>query len=216
MDAQFWIDAWNEGRTNFHQLDFNEKLLKFFPLLGPVAGQKVLVPLCGKTKDLIWLAKHGLDVKGVELYEEPVKAFFEENHLTPPEIHKDENFIQYSYKNISISCGDFLKLKAGESYELIYDRAALVALPKDMRKDYAALLKKVLNAGGKYLLVVYEYDQAQMEGPPFSVDEAEVQELYGDAFKIELLESELLNLESGKFSALKDLKLKTYLLSSPS
>ncbi len=63
MDAQFWINAWNEGRTNFHQQNYHEKLLQFFPPLGPHKGQSVLVPLCGKSKDMLCLSNLGLKVK---------------------------------------------------------------------------------------------------------------------------------------------------------
>jgi hypothetical protein len=42
MDAQFWINAWNEGRTGFHQEKYNEKLIKYFPLLNLEKGQRFL------------------------------------------------------------------------------------------------------------------------------------------------------------------------------
>ena len=43
----------------------------------------ILVPLCGKSKDLIWLQKHFHQVIGVELVPQAVKVFFEENQITP-------------------------------------------------------------------------------------------------------------------------------------
>lgn len=211
MDAQFWINAWNEGRTNFHQAKINEKLIKYFPLLNPKKGEKVLVPLCGKTKDLLWLAGLGLEVRGVELYEEPVKSFFQENNLPAPEISKDQNFTHYSYQNLSIRSGDFFKISPDEQYGLVYDRASIVALPMEMRKRYADLLKRVVKKDGKYLLLAFEYDQSKLEGPPFSVQEKEIRELYGDAFSIEVLETENLIAE-GKFSVLDNFKERVYFL----
>ncbi len=38
MEPQFWIKAWNEGRTAFHQGEVHEKLLKYFPELHPRQG----------------------------------------------------------------------------------------------------------------------------------------------------------------------------------
>lgn len=184
MDAQFWINAWNEGRTNFHKNTYHEKLLEYFPQFHPREGQRVLVPLCGKTKDLIWLHHQKLNVHGVELYENPVKDFFQENSLTDVKISNDKNFIHYSIPNLTISCGDFFKLSTESSYDYVYDRASLVALPSQMRRDYAQLIKKVLKKGGKYLLIAYEYDQSKMDGPPFSVTENEIHDLYADAFSI--------------------------------
>lgn len=187
MDAQFWINAWNEGRTNFHKSTFHEKLLEFFPQFNPQENQKVLVPLCGKTKDMIWLQGQKLKVHGIELYENPVKEFFSENQFVPVKT-QDDNFINYSYRNLTISCGDFFKLTPDPVYDFVYDRASLVALPSAMRKNYAQLLKKVLKTGGKYLLIAYEYDQSKMEGPPFSVTEKEIHELYQDTFSIKRMD----------------------------
>lgn len=212
MDAKFWITAWEEGRTNFHRSQFNEKLLQFFPSLNPKKGEKVLVPLCGKTKDLIWLGQNGLSVHGVELYSRPVEEFFPENHLEPVIKNQDQNFTHYSYQNLTISCGDFFKVQGSDVYDLIYDRASLVALPFEMRKDYAKVITRVLKPKGKCLLIVYEYDQTKMEGPPFSVSEEEVHQLYEDRFNIKLVESESPPNEGTRLSAVLNLKQKVYIL----
>jgi thiopurine S-methyltransferase len=214
MDAQFWVDAWNTGRTAFHQADFNDKLTRYFPSLIPQKGQKVLVPLCGKSKDMLWLNGLGLKVHGVELHEDAVKAFFNENNLSPVVKTQTAHFTHYNHEQIVLSCGDFFQLNAQNRYDLIYDRAALVALPAPMRKTYAEVLKKALKPGGKALLVVYEYDQTKMEGPPFSVGAEEVHELYGDRFKMELLESERPKNEGPRLGALSALQEKVYLLRS--
>lgn len=213
MDSEFWIKAWNEGRTGFHQQTFNDKLIQYFPLLNPSEGQRVLVPLCGKTKDLLWLHKLKLHIRGVELHDEAVRSFFHENQLLPVNKSEDSNFIHYTYQEITISMGDFFTLDEEESFDLIYDRAALVALPFLLRRKYARIIKKSLKKGGKCLLVVYEYDQSKMEGPPFSVNETEIRELYEDQFSIELLESERPSTEGSKLSSLEaDLKQNIYIL----
>lgn len=212
MEPQFWINAWNEGRTNFHRKDFNDKLLKYFPQLNPQESQNVFVPLCGKSKDLIWLHGLNLHVHGIELYDQAVEAFFVENG--PLEVKKTQNkdFIDYSYKNIVISCGDFFKFNAKDTYDLVYDRASLVALPAPMRKTYASLIKQSVKLGGKYLLIVYEYDQSKLDGPPFSVDANEVHALYEDQFTIKLMESDQPNTEGTKFSVAGVFKEKVYIM----
>lgn len=212
MDAQFWINAWNEGRTNFHQSDFNSKLLKYFPTFNPKSNQTVLVPLCGKTKDMLWLQGHGLIVHGVELYQQPVEDFYKENDLVISEKTKDKDLTHYQSGNIKISCGDFFKLATTEQYDFIFDRAALVALPEQMRRDYAQKMKDLTRPGGKYLLVTYEYDQRKIEGPPFSVDLNELQKLFSDQFKIKLVETSDEERVGPKFSQLDHLVQKTYVL----
>lgn len=212
MDSQFWIKAWNEGKTAFHQAHYDEKLIEYFPQFNSQKGQKVLVPLCGKTKDLLWLHELNLHVHGVELYDQAVKDFFAENELFQPQISQDQNFTHYTHKNIVISCGNFFRLSENETYDFVYDRAALVALPAAMRKNYAQAIKKSLKRDGKYLLIVYEYDPSQMDGPPFSVDEKEIHELYGDQFTIRLMESKKPSHEGSRLSSVESLQHKVYIL----
>ena len=211
MDAQFWINAWNEGRTGFHQEKYNPKLLEFFPTFHPKEGQRVLVPLCGKSKDILWLHENKLHVHGVELHQKAVESFFAENNLSP-EKTSDKNFAHYSYEDIVISSGDFFKLNEESKYDFIYDRASLVALPQSMRDEYVAVVSRALRSKGKYLLIVYEYDQNEMQGPPFSIDNNEVQRLYENQFLIKLIRSDELINENTRLSAVKGIREKVYIL----
>ncbi len=190
MEASFWIEKWNQGQIGFHQNKYQDKLVKYFPLFQPKAGQKVLVPLCGKSKDMIWLHEQRLQVHGIELHEGAVKAFFEENGFRDVVKKNEQEFVHYDYQNIRVSCGDFFKLNAIGSYDFIYDRASLVALPLEMRKSYAKVVTDALNSGGEYLLLVYEYDQSKMQGPPFSITDSEVHELFGKSFEIKKVDSQ--------------------------
>ncbi|MFL5785006.1 MAG: thiopurine S-methyltransferase [Bacteriovoracaceae bacterium] len=212
MDKEFWEHAWEEGRTGFHQSKFNDKLLTYFPELLSQENQKVLVPLCGKSKDMLWLAQKGLEVRGIELYEDAVKAFFTENKLPSPEVCRDNDFVTYSQGKIRISSGDFFKFHETATYDLIYDRAALVALPPEMRKDYVTVLRRALKPNGKYLLLTYEYDESELQGPPFSIPEGEVRKLYENNFSIKKLESQRPNQESARFDPVTSLKQTVYIL----
>lgn len=211
MESQFWIDAWKEGKTNFHQQEYHQKLTEYFPQFNPEAGQKVLVPLCGKSRDLLWLHDQKLNVHGVELYDQAVEDFFKENKLDLTK-SQEQDFAQYKHKNITISCGDFFKLKAKITYDFVYDRAALVALPFEMRKKYAQVIKYSLKVGGKCLLISYDYDQSKLEGPPFSVTADEIQELYQDQCNVQLLESKQANKEGSRLSALSSLKQTVWII----
>lgn len=212
MDAAFWIKAWEEGRTNFHQQQYNPKLLQYFPELKPQKGQEVLVPLCGKTKDMVWLEELGLKVHGIELYEKAIESFFVENKLAPVTREEVSHFNNYHYQNITLSCGDFFQLNESSRYDFIYDRAALVALPEEMRKQYAEVIQRSLKYGGKCLLITFDYDQSKMDGPPFSVNSQEVYRLYQDNFKITLMESSNISSEGGKLSSVGDVKQNVYIM----
>ncbi len=210
MDAQFWINAWMEGRTAFHQSEYNEKLLAYFPTLSPTQGQSVLVPLCGKSRDLCWLRDQGLTVRGIELYEEAVAAFFPENAFSAPTITRRYDFVTYESEGVVIDCGDFFKFAAPAAFDFVYDRAALVALPESMRETYAEKVQASLRPGGKCLLITYEYDPREFQGPPFSVDETQVRLLYGGCCDVRLLLRRDLKVEGSRLSALPSLKEAVY------
>lgn len=212
MDANFWISKWQEGQIGFHKENYNESLLKHFGDLHLKKGNKILVPLCGKTKDLAWLYQEGLDVLGVELYEKAIEAFFVENGFNNVTRTADDEFIKYSVPKLELLCGDFFKLNIQEKLDAVYDRASLVALPPEMRRTYAQVVTNALKKGGKYLLIVYSYDQEEMAGPPFSVDAKEVRDLYGEHFSVTLLESESPVMEGPRLSAIPSFKQSAYLL----
>jgi thiopurine S-methyltransferase len=180
MRINFWIKTWGESNIGFHLADFHPALDKYWPELE--TGTSVLVPLCGKTRDLLWLEERGLDVTGFEFVESAVVDFFRENSLAW------EETVQYGHKcysacdrNIRIFVSDFIHFAddyGGQPMDSLYDRAALVALPEDMRAAYVAACKKLLTASPQGLLVTLEYEPIAMEGPPFSVPAAEVDRLW--------------------------------------
>lgn len=180
MEADFWLARWREGRTHFHQERVEPLLQKYWPSLEVPAGTRVLVPLCGKSLDMVWLAAQGLRVLGVELSPLAVAQFFEGQGVVP-EVSESALGTHYRAGDIEILCGDIFALDAETlgSCEAAYDRAALIALPPDMRPDYVRHVYVQLAVGYRGLLMTLDYPQDQMDGPPFSVDDGEVQGLFG-------------------------------------
>jgi len=182
MDAQFWLDRWQHGDTatlGFHQTRVTPLLAKYWPQLEVPAGSRVLVPLCGKTLDMVWLAEQGYQVLGVELSPVAVAQFFDEQKLTPS-VSTSALGQHWCAGAIEILCGDIFALDAGTlaACAAAFDRAALVALPADMRARYAQHVYGNLSPSSPTLLLTIDYDQAQMSGPPFSVDDAEIQRIF--------------------------------------
>jgi thiopurine S-methyltransferase len=180
MKPSFWIDLWREGRSGFHQSIVQPSLEKFWPALAP--GSSVLVPLCGKSLDMLWLEQQGLEVTGVELAEQAVKEFCRENGLAFSVSHDDGHTTYHlRNRNIRLIVDDFFSFAEacnGERFDSIYDRAALVALPEEMRKGYVASCRKLLGEKPAGMLITLEYEQELMQGPPFSVPVTEVQRLW--------------------------------------
>ncbi len=188
MDKAFWLERWERREIGFHQNDINPHLLAHWSDVAPPQGAKVLVPLCGKSRDMLWLRKRGHAVLGVELSPIAVREFFQEAGYAPSQ-EASGKFSRCAANGIEILCGDFFDLTADDLKDVaaVYDRASLVALPPEMRERYAAHLARVLPAGARILLVAFDYDQDKMSGPPFAVSPAEVRALYSQHADIRLL-----------------------------
>jgi len=188
VNSDFWINRWNENRTGFHQSQVNRHLQEHFPPLGIPPGSRILVPLCGKSLDMLWLHDSGYRITGIELSRIAVEAFFRENDL-PFGMEQRGRFLRYSSGSLEILCGDFFDLRRDDIAGVagVYDRAALIALPEPMRRRYADHLATLLPAGTKMLLIAIEYPQDELDGPPFAVPEEEVHHLYEENFDLHLL-----------------------------
>ena len=198
MEPKFWQERWARNQIGFHLPEVNPYLQRHWP--GLAEGAKVLVPLCGKSVDLMWLASQGLRVLGVELSEQAVEAFFSEQNLTPRTTERGV-FKVYQAGLIEIWCGDFFALGADALGDCValYDRAALIALPPLMRARYAEHLNNLLPSGCLGLLITLDYDQALKAGPPFAVPDEEVRVLLGARWGLEVLEEQDILGQSWKF-----------------
>ncbi|KJK19466.1 thiopurine S-methyltransferase [Pseudomonas sp. 2(2015)] len=199
MQAEFWHKRWADNQIGFHQRQVNGDLQQYWPSLGLAPGSKVLVPLCGKSLDLAWLAGQGHQVLGIELSQRAVEDFFNEQRLTP-EVGQRGAFKTYRSGNLQLWCGDFFALSAEDIADCtaLYDRAAVIALPPALRQRYAALLSGYLASGCRGLLITMDYDQALLPGPPFAVVDAQVRQLFADWQPHELEARDILA-ESPKF-----------------
>lgn len=177
MEKTFWSARWSEGRIGFHEAQPNAHLQKHLAVLGPKGT--VFVPLCGKARDLAYLAAQGHRVIGVEWVEDAVRAFFSENALTP-KVTNDGPLVRYEAGPITLFAGDVFHVTAAHlsTVTALYDRAALIALPAEMRARYVQHLGAVLPHGTPGLLITVEYEQSKLEGPPFSVVESAVRAYY--------------------------------------
>lgn len=200
MEPTFWQERWARNQIGFHLPEVNPYLQRHWPQLALAEGSKVLVPLCGKSLDLMWLASHGLRVMGVELSEQAVEAFFSEQNLVP-RITRRNAFTVYQADLIEVWCGDFFALDAEAliGCAALYDRAALIALPPLMRAQYAEQLSRLLPSDCQGLLITLDYDQTQKAGPPFAVSDEEVKVLFGSDWTLKVLQEQDVLQESWKF-----------------
>ncbi|MDQ3203958.1 MAG: thiopurine S-methyltransferase [Pseudomonadota bacterium] len=200
MQPEFWHKRWQSNQIGFHLPEVNPYLQRFWPQLTLEEGARVLVPLCGKSLDLLWLAHQGHEVLGIELSEKAVEDFFSEHHFDP-NVSEQGPFKVYRAGSIELWCGDFFELTAGDVADCtaLYDRAALIALPPAMRQQYAAHLNRIMPRESLGLMITLDYDQSQMDGPPFAVLDDEVQGLFAGFWTLKILEDQDVLSESSRF-----------------
>ncbi|MBS1201298.1 MAG: thiopurine S-methyltransferase [Proteobacteria bacterium] len=189
MQADFWLERWRQRQIGWHQPDFHPALEKYWPTLGIDPSARVFVPLCGRSLDMIWLARRGHPVLGVELSPIAASEFFGHEALSAsPSVAG--RFIRHAAGPYEILQGDFFDLTPAMAGAIgaWYDRAALIALPPDLRVRYADRIAGMLAPGTCGLLITAEYAQEKMAGPPFAVMADEVHALFDAGFEVELLE----------------------------
>lgn len=184
MQAEFWHERWSSNQIGFHEDVENPLLVTHFAALGVPKSARIFLPLCGKTLDIDWLLSNGYRVAGAELSPLAVASLFDRLRLSPAvETHggNTRDITRWSAAGLDVFVGDIFALSAAVlgGVDAVYDRAALIALPGDMRSRYAAHVDAITK-GAPQLLITLDYDQRQMAGPPFAVSEAEIRRLYGD------------------------------------
>lgn len=185
-----WHQHWTRKSPGFHEGKVNVYLQHYLNLFNLGPGDRVFMPLCGKAHDILWLAQQGLQVVGVELSEVAVRSFFEESELEY-EAADEYTFSVYRSDNITLYQGDFMDLQAAQlGYcKLVYDRASIVAIESFNREIYSKKLISLVPAKTPILMILLEYDQNVMRGPPFSVPFSEVEGYFGDLYRITHLET---------------------------
>ena len=197
MNPEFWQARWQEKRIGFNQSDVNPLLIKYFSELNLPVGSRIFVPLCGKSIDMVWLAHQGFDVVGIELVESAAQEFFIEQAISYTVIeHSKQTDIkcyqgEIAGRTIDLWVADIFTLSADDigHVDAVYDRAALIAMPAELRPQYSEKIR-TLSCNASQLLLTLNYDQNERAGPPFSISQEQVQQYYGNDYQMNKLEEE--------------------------
>lgn len=188
MQPKFWHDKWASNQIGFHEADFHPQLCRHWHLLGLDPSAVVFVPLCGKSKDMVWLRRLGHRVVGAELSEIAIQAFLDENEVA---VQCDElgPFKRYSGGGYTLFCGDIFDLTSAllGQIDAFYDRAALIALPPETRPAYVKRVRTLCRAAVQGLLVTVNYPLDAVSPPPFAILSDEVDDLYAGWCDVEVL-----------------------------
>ncbi len=184
-----WISRWENNRIGWHADQVNRQLVEYQDKLNLSPGDTIFVPLCGKTKDILFLIKKQINVIGVEMSSIAVEQFFSENELSYSITNVDK-FILYEGHRVKIYCGNYFDLEFShlQKVNAVYDRASLIALDVELRRKYVKHLNDIIDDDVRILLLTLDYPQHQRSGPPFAVSKSEVDELFRVSFQCRELE----------------------------
>lgn len=187
MEPQYWLSRWQAGDIGFDQTQPNTNLVTYLNTLELHEGAHIFVPLCGKSIDVIWLLEQGFQITGVELSEDAVKSLFAALGIQP-KVDKSGDHLCYRHGRLRIFVGDIFDLTTQQLGETnaIYDRAALVALPYNLRVKYANALS-VLCPTANQLVVTVEYPQPEADSTPQSISHSHFLELYAHDYSVSML-----------------------------
>jgi len=174
MKREFWQGRWDTKQIGFHEGRPNDLLVAHADRFAPKS--RILVPLAGKAADLGWLADQGHEVVGVEFVRRAIDELFEGVDVRAHRLGPHEAF---SARGITMVLGDMFAMKPVDlgTFDAIYDRAALIALEPSTRAAYVEVCA-ALNPKGPTLLIAFAYDPSKAPGPPFSIDDETVRELF--------------------------------------
>jgi len=187
LQPKFWHNRWRLGQIGFHQSAVDRHLEQYWPQLEIAGDGRVFVPLCGKSLDLLWLEHHH-SVAGVEISAVALESFCMEHGIAARR-RCLRDFDVYEAGNLQLFRGDFFALSPQllGRVSAVFDRAALISWAPELRAAYVAHMTAMTGAGTETLLITVEYPQAQMAGPPFSVEADVVERLYAPTHAIRSL-----------------------------
>lgn len=185
MEHAFWHDKWSRKEIGFHLSEAHPWLVRYVEDFPLSSDDVVFVPLCGKTLDIGFFLSQNVKVIANELSETAVAELFDDLDLTPAIESWGEGGKVYRSDNLIVYVGDFFQLSESELVDVtvVYDRAAIVALPLEMRGSYGKKISEVCGQA-KQIVMTLEYDQSVMSGPPFSVTRDEINSHYSHAYNI--------------------------------
>jgi thiopurine S-methyltransferase len=139
----------------------------------------------------MWLHGQGHPVVGVELSPLAIDALFAAAGLRPTRDRRGE-LGQWTSEGLAIFCGDFFLLTADQLSDVraVYDRAALTALPDELRPYYVAHLHAILPADCQILLLTVEDLDDDEDAAGSMAQSEEIAALYAVYFSVELLHAE--------------------------
>ena len=185
MENHILVGAFQEG-ARFYQPQRPEAHDFLTRHLTPdqLSGRNVVVPNCGRSVDMIYLAQHAARVTGTGCTPMQIEQFQEENCL-----YMEFDGAAWRFDSLSLSPVPLCNLPDAQlgTVDIVYDRSAMISTAPDMRGDYLSRIDRLTRPGGRIYLMTVEFSTQRSEGP-YSISAAEVETLFGDRYTVKHLE----------------------------
>lgn len=186
-----WLNTWKTNPTRFDKPAVNASLITAIKTINNIKNKTILLPLCGASKDLFWLAQQGAAVTGVEISPIAIKKFFTEHNLTYTEDYNKPNPTYESTDpdiNITLVEADFLQKQPAwiHTFDLIFDNTAFITIKKRKRTRYTKLLTTYLNPTGTLIMNTHTFNLTKT-GLIHSIDQNTLEKYFAKTFQTQLL-----------------------------
>lgn len=160
---EFWDVRYANGKTPWDLHGVPETLNSF---LNTTAPGKVLIPGCGTGYEVRVFFRAGWDVKAID--------------FSPIAVDQARNYL--GGLGHRVEQADFFTYGRGESFDVIYERTFLCALPRDLWQAYADRVAQLLRPGGR-LVGIFLYGE-EPEPPPYPLSDTLAKELFEGRFSL--------------------------------
>ncbi|XP_064639113.1 uncharacterized protein LOC135494778 isoform X2 [Lineus longissimus] len=198
-NTDYWLTRWDLGQISYHKTEVHPSLKKHYDLLlDGRSSLKILVPLCGKSQDILWLYKQGHTVIGIEVGQKPCEDFFTENKISYTKERSDAvdgDLYKSDDGRVQIYCCDIFRFSSEIKgvFDGFWDRGSYCAILPQDREKYCRLMASLAAPGFTALVEAAEYDSRIFAGPPQSLSVEDMQSLYGNKTgSVKAVESEKL------------------------
>jgi hypothetical protein len=161
----FWNPRYESGRMPWDFGGVPAAVLEY--LAAHPGGGRVLIPGCGSGYELAAFSSAGFDAFAIDF--SPAAVGRAQQKVGPPLAHR-------------VLLGDFFRHDFGGTFDLIYERTFLCALPPDLRAAYARRMAELVRPGGSLAGFIYFESTALDDGPPWGLEPGEVEKLLGENF----------------------------------
>ncbi|MBC7429440.1 MAG: hypothetical protein H7336_12555 [Bacteriovorax sp.] len=168
----FWNQVWQDGTIRFHQNVFNSQMVSKFRDVD-LNGKTVLIPLAGKTRDILFFLEKGAQVTAVEFVEQAIIEFFENNEIQYTKIGN-----LYQCENLKFYAMDFFAFTTEKKFDVLFDRASQVVFAPAERPYYYQHMSTLIDTHTMLLLGAIEHTGPADFGPPHKISQAEVKNAY--------------------------------------